>query len=165
MSTKENIESLKKAATEYSNAVLKLYNELQLSDTPADYGTWKNLSDDIEKIRISVQSIQVFLEETQIRVRLQSHINYHFRKRYYVLRRKTERVGTEVTWSELQDLSTEGPWQAEHMTILDICQRRRDDLNKIENSDRPNIRGWRKGAYTWEIWGYDPTSDSWTLIP
>lgn len=156
-----NLGQLKQAAHDYFAAVFKLRAELKLSDTPADYAAWKGLSDDLDCVRKIVASANLYLEEVEIQVRLQSHVNYHFRARHYVVRRKAEAVGTELTWAELRELSTDGPWHAGQMNSLDLCRAQRDRQNAIENSDRPNVRGWIKGAYVWETWTYDPADDSW----
>lgn len=163
MSVKENMKNVLKAASEYFEVSRKLYEELKLSDTPADIDTWSSLSKDIDTARNMIHSTEYYLRETQNKVLLQSQINFHFRNRNYVVRRKSFDLGTELTWEELSLSSSDGPWNAGNFSSLSICRSVRDRNNKIENSERKDVRGWIPGEYTWEIWTYNPTIDTWSV--
>ncbi len=164
MSTADNLAALKSAVEAYYAAALKLYEELRLSDTPADSNTWRRLGDDIDRARKMARNAEEQLIEAGAQIRLQSHINWAFRSRRYVVRRSASAAGTELTWRELRELSTDGPWQSNRFGSLDTCRSHRESQNLRENTEPTvNKRGWQKGAYVWEIWAYDSTDDSWKM--
>ena len=158
--TEANLKVLKQSVHDYYMAMYKLYTELTVSDTPADFETGKQLSDSLETIRKMIHSADMYLAEAQILSRLPDRIKYSFRARHYVVRRKAEAAGTDLMWAELS--MNEGPWNAGNFSALGLCRKQRDRQNELENSDRPNVLGWVKGAYVWEIWSYDPATDAWS---
>lgn len=163
MSTQDNLKALEEKANAYYLAVRKLEKEMLVNDFPGDFKTSKELTTRLKAIRNIISSASILLEEIEIKARTQSHIDYHFRERLYLVRRQSKNAQTQLTLDELNQLTTDGPftWQ---FYLLDVCRKQRDYSNTIENKERPNIRGWRPGAYIWEIWGYDPVNDIWSLI-
>lgn len=162
MGTPENIKALELAVSAYFAAVHKLHEEMKVSDTPGDYAASAEIDRSLSEVRKVLASADTFLQSIEVRARLQSHINYHFRRRLYVVKRKTEAGGTPLSWNELSNIS-EGPFTW-GFSALDVCRRQRDRNNTLENSERPSVRGWRPGMYAWEIWAYSPEQDSWSLV-
>jgi hypothetical protein len=162
MSTEENIKALERAVSDYYKAVHKLHEEMEVSDTPGDYDAAAAINRSLSDVRKVLASAEPFLRNVEVRAQLQSHINYHFRARLYVVKRKKEAAGTPLLWAELNNIS-EGPFTW-GFSVLDVCRRQRDRNNALENSERPNVRGWRPGLYVWEIWGYSPEQDVWSLV-
>lgn len=162
MSITDNIEALQKTVAEYFSAVHKLHEEMELNDTPGDYEISAKIAKDLVDVRKMLASASSFLENIEVRAHLQRHINYHFRSRLYVIRRNVKVIGTQLTWKELEHIS-EGPFTW-GFSLIDVCRKTHDSKNKFENSDRPNVRGWRKGGHVWEIWAYSPEKDAWSLV-
>ena len=127
--------------------------------------------EDAKKIDRSIENTRAFLHDAEgrlnsssLRMSLCMAYQYEARSLMYVICRKTADLGSPLTWEEIAKARRYSGWDAEALSVLDIARRSRDRRNERENDDTRKDRGFVKGYYTWQIWSYRSSDNSWTLV-
>jgi len=158
MSYEDNLEAVEQKAGDLFSALHKLHEELGVDDAQYEGGCRP-----LERVREALHTMHRLVEDTIDRVNYHNGVAYHFRARYYVVKRLSSVADEPLTWEELLQGTTNGPWALDTMS-LKTCRQIQEKNNAHENRAKTERdRGYTPGRYIWQIWAYDPKINTWSL--